>query len=113
MSDKKQKKGLQALLSKQQKKKNAQNTTSSKKEDEDPVSLAVKQDPSVDAESPEPPKQEEPVAAKANDGGEDSSDDELNYEVSVGNKIVESKNDSNKEQEVVQADYMMKKDEKA
>jgi hypothetical protein len=100
MSDKKQKKGLQALLNKQQKKKNAQNTTSSRKEDEEPTNatLGIKQDPSVDAESPELPKQKAPVAAKAaNDGGDDSSDDELDFAVDVGNKIVEQQNDSSKE----------------
>jgi len=56
MSERKQKKGLQALLEKKQKK--AKNTTSNKKEDEEPTSspAGAKQAPPVDAESPELPK---------------------------------------------------------
>jgi len=112
MSERKQKKGLQALLQKQQKKATkSKNTTSSKKEDEEPASstAGTRQNPSDDVESPAAPKQDAP-AAKANDGNEDSSDDEFNYAASVGNKIVEQQNDSSKEQDVVQADYMIKKD---
>lgn len=113
----KNKKNLNKLFDKPNKKKKP-TTASAAKEDEDPNKLQAEGSSSVAPDTPNDqpsPAQTQDSSAKAapRDTNDESSDDELGYQLDIKNKIVDKQADATQEQDVVEMpEYMKQKDEK-